>query len=97
LERYNAFIGDYAKRLDQVFEVFDPSGEFDNDVTLKPVELTLAPEESTSVVDLFKSDNKALNKILTALVAICQEANFLKTEVGRRARSVPTGGIMLVA
>ncbi len=38
------------------------------------------PYEQTSLLQLIKTDNKVLNKVITVLAALCSEMSALKTE-----------------
>lgn len=51
------------------------------DFTLKPAFIQVAPYESIDLVDLVKTENRGLNKVILVLSSLCEEVYHLKSQL----------------
>ncbi|XP_070557659.1 WASH complex subunit 4-like isoform X2 [Ptychodera flava] len=80
LKKYGKFLEDYATQLKEIENALDDSIGDAWDLTLDPIALQFLPYEQTSLLDLIKTDNKVLNKVITVLASLCCETDNLKHE-----------------
>ncbi|ELU08313.1 hypothetical protein CAPTEDRAFT_221991 [Capitella teleta] len=80
LRKYGKFLEDFAGQLKEIDEALGESIGDSWDLTLDPISLQVLPYEQTSVLQLIKTDNKILNKVITVLAALCTELDSLKHE-----------------
>ncbi|KAM6961159.1 WASH complex subunit 4 [Aplochiton taeniatus] len=80
LKSYRKFLEDYTSQLRAIEEALDDSIGDVWDFTLDPIALKLLPYEQSSVLELIKTDNKILNKVITVYAALCSEVKKLKYE-----------------
>ncbi|KAL5260221.1 hypothetical protein ACHWQZ_G010367 [Mnemiopsis leidyi] len=79
----------YLKNYAEFIEAFDSkigqnvTHDLNNlwDFTLKPLYLQVAPYESIDLMDLVKTDNKSLNKVILVLSSLCLEVSQLKQQL----------------
>ena len=79
----------YLKSYAEFIEAFDAKlgNKIPNDLnylwdfTLKPLYLQVAPYESIDLMDLVKTDNKSLNKVILVLSSLCLEVSQLKQQL----------------
>ncbi|XP_045892168.1 WASH complex subunit 4-like [Micropterus dolomieu] len=81
LKNYSKFLEDYTSQLRGIEEALDDSIGDVWDFTLDPIALKLLPYEQSSILELIKTDNKVLNKVITVYAALCSEVKKLKCEV----------------
>ncbi|XP_060770735.1 WASH complex subunit 4 [Neoarius graeffei] len=80
LKNYNKFLEDYTSQLKAIEEAVDDSIGDVWDFTLDPIALKLLPYEQSSLLELIKTENKVLNKVITVYAALCSEVKKLKYE-----------------
>ncbi|TSM52349.1 WASH complex subunit 4 [Bagarius yarrelli] len=80
LKNYNKFLEDYTSQLKAIEEALDDSIGDVWDFTLDPIALKLLPYEQSSLLELIKTENKVLNKVITVYAALCSEVKKLKYE-----------------
>ncbi|XP_019624304.1 PREDICTED: WASH complex subunit SWIP-like [Branchiostoma belcheri] len=80
LKKYGKFMDDYASQLKSIEDALDDSIGDAWDFTLDPIALQFLPYEQTSLLELIKTDNKVLNKVLTVFSSLCCEMSALKHE-----------------
>ncbi|XP_054885135.1 WASH complex subunit 4 isoform X1 [Poeciliopsis prolifica] len=80
LKNYSKFLEEYTSQLKGIEEALDDSIGDVWDFTLDPIALKLLPYEQTSLLELIKTDNKVLNKVVTVYAALCGEVKKLKYE-----------------
>nr|XP_055047573.1 WASH complex subunit 4 [Misgurnus anguillicaudatus] len=80
LKSYEKFLEDYATQLQGIEEALDESVGDVWDFTLDPIALKLLPYEQSSLLELIKTENKVLNKVITVYAALCCEVKKLKYE-----------------
>ncbi|KAG8233309.1 hypothetical protein J437_LFUL013779 [Ladona fulva] len=80
MRTYRKFLDDYASQLQGIEEALDESINDAWDVTRDPISLKFLPYEQTNLLKLIDTDNKILNKVLTALAALCVEVERLQLE-----------------
>lgn len=80
INKYKSFLQIYSKNLYNIEEVMHkfPYRQFGFD--LDPINLESLPYEQGSLLQLIKTDNKVLNKIVTVFAALCCEIDFLIKE-----------------
>ncbi|CAB1415949.1 unnamed protein product [Pleuronectes platessa] len=81
LKNYNKFLEEYTSQLRGIEEALDDSIGDVWDFTLDPIALKLIPYEQSSLLELIKTDNKVLNKVITVYAALCSEVKKLKYEI----------------
>lgn len=77
LRKYGKFMEDYGTQLKEIEYALDETLSDVWDMTLDPISLQYLPYEKTNLLELISTDNKILNKIITALAAICCEMQEL--------------------
>ncbi|XP_034032903.1 WASH complex subunit 4 [Thalassophryne amazonica] len=80
LKNYSRFLKEYTSQLRGIEEALDDSFGDVWDFTLDPIALKLLPYEQSSLLELIKTDNKVLNKVITVYAALCSEVKQLKYE-----------------
>ncbi|XP_076863450.1 WASH complex subunit 4 isoform X2 [Brachyhypopomus gauderio] len=80
LKNYGKFLEDYTSQLKGIEEALDDSIGDVWDFTLDPIALKLLPYEQSSLLELIKTENKVLNKVITVYAALCSEVKKLKHE-----------------
>uniref|UniRef100_A0A3Q4I403 WASH complex subunit 4 N-terminal domain-containing protein n=1 Tax=Neolamprologus brichardi TaxID=32507 RepID=A0A3Q4I403_NEOBR len=80
LKNYRKFLEEYTSQLKGIEEALDESIGDVWDFTLDPIALKLLPYEQSSLLELIKTDNKVLNKVITVYAALCSEVKKLKYE-----------------
>uniref|UniRef100_A0A3Q3L940 WASH complex subunit 4 n=1 Tax=Labrus bergylta TaxID=56723 RepID=A0A3Q3L940_9LABR len=80
LKNYSRFLEEYTSQLKGIEEALDDSIGDVWDFTLDPIALKLLPYEQSSLLELIKTDNKVLNKVITVYAALCSEVKKLKYE-----------------
>uniref|UniRef100_A0A4W6ESX5 WASH complex subunit 4 n=1 Tax=Lates calcarifer TaxID=8187 RepID=A0A4W6ESX5_LATCA len=80
LKNYSKFLEEYTSQLKGIEEALDDSIGDVWDFTLDPIALKLLPYEQSSLLELIKTDNKVLNKVITVYAALCSEVKKLKYE-----------------
>ncbi|TKS73206.1 WASH complex subunit 4 [Collichthys lucidus] len=80
LKNYSKFLEEYTSQLKGIEEALDDSIGDVWDFTLDPIALKLLPYEQSSLLELIKTDNKVLNKVVTVYAALCSEVKKLKYE-----------------
>ncbi|XP_056595412.1 WASH complex subunit 4 [Triplophysa dalaica] len=80
LKSYEKFLEEYAAQLQGIEEALDDSIGDVWDFTLDPIALKLIPYEQSSLLELIKTENKVLNKVITVYAALCCEVKKLKYE-----------------
>lgn len=80
LKNYKKFLEEYTSQLRGIQEALDDSIGDVWDFTLDPIALKLLPYEQCSLLELIKTDNKVLNKVITVYAALCCEVKKLKYE-----------------
>uniref|UniRef100_A0A8B9JBR0 WASH complex subunit 4 n=1 Tax=Astyanax mexicanus TaxID=7994 RepID=A0A8B9JBR0_ASTMX len=81
LKNYTKFLEEYSSQLKAIEEALDDSIGDVWDFTLDPIALQLIPYEQSSLLELIKTENKVLNKVITVYAALCSEVKKLKYEV----------------
>lgn len=80
VKNYERFLEEYTAQLQGIEEALDDSIGDVWDFTLDPIALKLLPYEQSSLLELIKTDNKVLNKVITVYAALCCEVKKLKHE-----------------
>uniref|UniRef100_A0A8B9HRX0 WASH complex subunit 4 n=1 Tax=Astyanax mexicanus TaxID=7994 RepID=A0A8B9HRX0_ASTMX len=80
LKNYTKFLEEYSSQLKAIEEALDDSIGDVWDFTLDPIALQLIPYEQSSLLELIKTENKVLNKVITVYAALCSEVKKLKYE-----------------
>uniref|UniRef100_A0A8C5AVA6 WASH complex subunit 4 n=1 Tax=Gadus morhua TaxID=8049 RepID=A0A8C5AVA6_GADMO len=80
LKNYAKFLEEYTSQLKGIEDALDESIGDVWDFTLDPIALKLVPREQSSLLELIKTDNKVLNKVITVYAALCSEVKKLKYE-----------------
>ncbi|XP_075894005.1 WASH complex subunit 4 [Nelusetta ayraudi] len=80
IKKYSKFLEEYVSQLKGIEDALDDSIGDVWDFTLDPIALKLLPYEQSSVLELIKTDNKVLNKVITVYAALCSEVKKLKYE-----------------
>lgn len=80
VKNYERFLEEYIAQLQGIEEALDDSIGDVWDFTLDPITLKLLPYEQSSLLELIKTDNKVLNKVITVYAALCCEVKKLKHE-----------------
>ncbi|KAI7811908.1 WASH complex subunit 4 [Triplophysa rosa] len=80
LKSYEKFLEEYAAQLQGIEEALDDSIGDVWDFTLDPIALKLIPYDQSSLLELIKTENKVLNKVITVYAALCCEVKKLKYE-----------------
>ncbi len=80
LRRYGKFLEEYALQLREIEDAVSDSIGDTWDLSLDPITLQFLPCEQTVLLNLIKTDNRILNKVLTVLGALCVELSALKHE-----------------
>ncbi|XP_077568439.1 WASH complex subunit 4 [Stigmatopora nigra] len=80
LKNYRKFLDEYTAQLSGIEEALDDSIGDVWDFTLDPIALKLLPYEQSSLLEMIKTDNKVLNKVITVYAALCSEVKNLKYE-----------------
>ncbi|XP_041059183.1 WASH complex subunit 4 isoform X2 [Carcharodon carcharias] len=80
LKNYGRFLEEYTNQLKGVEDALDDSVGDVWDFTLDPIALKLLPYEQSSLLELIKTENKVLNKVITVYAALCCEVKKLKYE-----------------
>ena len=80
IKKYQNFLKIYSKSLYNLEDILNrfPSNQFNFD--FDPINLEALPYEQASLLQLIKTDNKVLNKIVTVFAALCCEMDFLVKE-----------------
>nr|XP_006633158.1 PREDICTED: WASH complex subunit 7 [Lepisosteus oculatus] len=84
LKNYGKFLEEYTSQLQGIEDALDESIGDVWDFTLDPIMLQLLPYEQSSLLELIKTDNKVLNKVITVYAALCCEIKKLKHEAESR-------------
>ncbi|MGH0115685.1 UNVERIFIED_CONTAM: hypothetical protein FKN15_038008 [Acipenser sinensis] len=80
LKNYGKFLEEYTSQLKGIEDALDESIGDVWDFTLDPIALQLLPYEQSSLLELIKTENKVLNKVITVYAALCCEIKKLKHE-----------------
>ncbi|KAJ8262124.1 hypothetical protein GJAV_G00162500 [Gymnothorax javanicus] len=80
LKNYGKFLEDYTSQLRGIEDALDDSIGDVWDFTRDPIALKLVPYEQSSLLELIKTENKVLNKVITVFAALCSEIKKLKHE-----------------
>ncbi|XP_021113967.1 WASH complex subunit 4 [Heterocephalus glaber] len=80
LKNYGKFLEDYTSQLRRIEDALDDSIGDVWDFNLDPIALKLLPYEQSSLLELIKTENKVLNKVITVYAALCCEIKKLKYE-----------------
>lgn len=80
LRRYNSTVEQHGDQLEEIIEALGPHPLPPWDPYFDSVRLKMTPFEQTSLVQLIRSDNKLVNKVVLALSAVCLEASHLVEE-----------------
>ncbi|XP_067860697.1 WASH complex subunit 4 [Heptranchias perlo] len=80
LKNYGRFLEEYTNQLKRIEDALDDSVGDVWDFTLDPIALRLLPYEQSSLLELIKTENKVLNKVITVYAALCCEVKKLKYE-----------------
>ncbi|KAG5273076.1 hypothetical protein AALO_G00147380 [Alosa alosa] len=80
LKNYGKFLEEYTSQLKGIEEALDDTIGDVWDFTLDPIALQLVPHEQSSLLELIKTENKVLNKVITVYAALCSEVKKLKYE-----------------
>ncbi|XP_021574896.1 WASH complex subunit 4-like, partial [Carlito syrichta] len=80
LKNYGKFLEEYASQLRRIEDALDDSIGDVWDFNLDPIALKLLPYEQSSLLELIKTENKVLNKVITVYAALCCEIKKLKYE-----------------
>uniref|UniRef100_A0A8C1TFK4 WASH complex subunit 4 n=1 Tax=Cyprinus carpio TaxID=7962 RepID=A0A8C1TFK4_CYPCA len=75
VKNYEKFLEEYSAQLQGIEEALDDSVGDVWDFTLDPIALKLLPYEQSSLLELIKTDNKVLNKVITVYAALCYMYN----------------------
>ncbi|KYO36435.1 WASH complex subunit 4 [Alligator mississippiensis] len=80
LKNYGKFLEEYTSQLRRIEDALDDSVGDVWDFNLDPIALRLLPYEQSSLLELIKTENKVLNKVITVYAALCCEIKKLKYE-----------------
>ncbi|XP_065176385.1 WASH complex subunit 4-like [Sycon ciliatum] len=80
IKKFGTFLDDYASQLRDIEDAVDVKMGDAWDFNVDPIRLLVEPVEQATLLELVKTDNKVLNKVLIALAAICLEVKRLKSE-----------------
>ncbi|KAM3833616.1 WASH complex subunit 4 isoform 2-T2 [Vipera latastei] len=80
LKNYGKFLEAYTSQLKRIEDALDDSIGDVWDFNLDPIALSLLPYEQSSLLELIKTENKVLNKVITVYAALCCEIKKLKYE-----------------
>ncbi|XP_076775882.1 WASH complex subunit 4 isoform X1 [Arvicanthis niloticus] len=80
LKNYGKFLEEYTSQLRRIEDALDDLIGDVWDFNLDPIELKLLPYEQSSLLELIKTENKVLNKVITVYAALCCEIKKLKYE-----------------
>uniref|UniRef100_A0AC11E7J0 WASH complex subunit 4 n=3 Tax=Caprinae TaxID=9963 RepID=A0AC11E7J0_SHEEP len=80
LKNYGKFLEEYTSQLRRIEDALDDSIGDVWDFNLDPIALKLLPYEQSSLLELIKTENKVLNKVITVYAALCCEIKKLKYE-----------------
>uniref|UniRef100_G1SN27 WASH complex subunit 4 n=1 Tax=Oryctolagus cuniculus TaxID=9986 RepID=G1SN27_RABIT len=80
LKNYGKFLEEYTSQLRRIEDALDDSIGDVWDFNLDPIALKLLPCEQSSLLELIKTENKVLNKVITVYAALCCEIKKLKYE-----------------
>uniref|UniRef100_A0A8B9LXH7 WASH complex subunit 4 N-terminal domain-containing protein n=1 Tax=Accipiter nisus TaxID=211598 RepID=A0A8B9LXH7_9AVES len=80
LKNYGKFLEEYTSQLKRIEDALDDSVGDVWDFSLDPIALKLLPYEQSSLLELIKTENKVLNKVITVYAALCCEIKKLKYE-----------------
>ncbi|KAH0616974.1 hypothetical protein JD844_028502, partial [Phrynosoma platyrhinos] len=80
LKNYEKFLEAYTSQLKRIEDALDDSIGDVWDFNLDPIALNLLPYEQSSLLELIKTENKVLNKVITVYAALCCEIKTLKYE-----------------
>ncbi|XP_043822433.1 WASH complex subunit 4 isoform X2 [Dromiciops gliroides] len=80
LKNYGKFLEEYTSQLRRIEDALDSSVGDVWDFRLDPIALKLLPYEQSSLLELIKTENKVLNKVITVYAALCCEIKKLKYE-----------------
>ncbi|XP_073476379.1 WASH complex subunit 4 isoform X1 [Aquarana catesbeiana] len=80
LKNYGKFLEEYTSQLRRIENALDDSIGDVWDFSLDPVALKLVPYEQSSLLELIRTENKVLNKVITVYAALCCEIKKLKYE-----------------
>uniref|UniRef100_A0A663LRT9 WASH complex subunit 4 N-terminal domain-containing protein n=1 Tax=Athene cunicularia TaxID=194338 RepID=A0A663LRT9_ATHCN len=79
LKNYGKFLEEYTSQLKRIEDALDDSIGDVWDFSLDPIALKLLPYEQSSLLELIKTENKVLNKVITVYAALCCEIKKYKT------------------
>ncbi|CAH2277508.1 Hypothetical predicted protein [Pelobates cultripes] len=80
LKNYGKFLEEYTSQLRRIENALDDSIGDVWDFNLDPIALKLVPYEQSSLLELIRTENKVLNKVITVYAALCCEIKKLKYE-----------------
>ncbi|ERE87782.1 WASH complex subunit 7-like protein [Cricetulus griseus] len=80
LKNYGKFLEEYTSQLRRIEDALDDLIGDVWDFNLDPIALKLLPYEQSSLLELIKTENKVLNKVITVYAALCCEIKKLKYE-----------------
>ncbi|XP_068718075.1 WASH complex subunit 4-like [Montipora capricornis] len=80
LKKYGQFLEEYASQLKGIEDALDDTVGDSWDFTLDPIALQILPYEQSKLLELIKTDNKVLNKVVMVFAALCREMDQLKYE-----------------
>ncbi|KAL6084193.1 hypothetical protein STEG23_012492, partial [Scotinomys teguina] len=80
LKNYGKFLEEYMSQLRRIEDALDDLIGDVWDFNLDPIALKLLPYEQSSLLELIKTENKVLNKVITVYAALCCEIKKLKYE-----------------
>lgn len=80
LKNYGKFLEEYTSQLRRIEDALDDLVGDVWDFNLDPIALKLLPYEQSSLLELIKTENKVLNKVITVYAALCCEIKKLKHE-----------------
>ncbi|XP_015749025.1 PREDICTED: WASH complex subunit 7-like isoform X2 [Acropora digitifera] len=80
LKKYGQFLEEYASQLKGIEDALDDTVGDSWDFTLDPIALQILPYEQSKLLELIKTDNKVLNKVIMVFAALCREMDLLKHE-----------------
>ncbi|CAE1304616.1 MRT43 [Acanthosepion pharaonis] len=84
LRKYGNFLEEYATQLKDIEDALDDTIGDSWDVSLDPIELQFLPYEQISLLNLIKTNNKILNKVITVLASLCAEIQTLEHEAKQK-------------
>eukprot|EP00051_Salpingoeca_urceolata_P019308 m.280544 g.280544 ORF g.280544 m.280544 type:complete len:1394 (+) comp19399_c4_seq16:109-4290(+) len=80
LRKYRTFLEEYATHLVDIEDALDDSLGEAWDFHLDPVVVEPAARETASALELIRTDNKVFNKVIVALLTLCEEMDSLTHE-----------------